>query len=273
MSDEHINNAGAANAGSPANNEGNQATQAAASAQAGNQGGKSEINLDDYISKKDYEELQKKLGENSAELGGLRNFFTEVHPLLEKLQDQPDVIQAIIDGKIDSSLAQAVLEGKVKIGDAKDVAEAHAQVKEDLGKDKYDKLGPDEIKKLVTDRLEESMKPVIDKLMKSEQHFNKALTDAEERREYTPDYQDFAADIDKWFDEHPNQFDIEVAYYAVKGKQTTAEARKKAEEVAAEEAKKLAANAGGGQSRGNASVNDPDLVDKLFGDIRNPNSI
>ncbi len=276
MSDES-NNAGAANAGSPA---GTNATTAPAN--GGNDGGKSAINLADYVSKTDYEELTHKLGENSEELGKLRKFFEDINPLMEKLQDQPEVIEAIVAGKLDSKLAQAVMDGKVKLDDATTVAQAHAQVKDDLGKDKYEKLPAEEITKLVKEKLEESLAPIIERFGKSEQNFNKALTESDERREFenkvnnfiknTDDFKDYAGEVDKWLDEHPDQYDIEVAYYAVKGKKTTTEAKKEAEIAAAEEAKKLAANAGGGNSQGGSVIKDPDFIDKLFGNVKNPNA-
>lgn len=273
MTEENIN-AGAANsAGSPANSS---------NSGAANSAGSPGVNLADYVSKVDYEALATKLGENSSELGGLRKFFEEIHPLMEKLQDQPEVIEAIVSGKLDSKLAQAVMDGKVDLKDATQVAEVHAQVKDELGKDKYNKLSGDDIEKLVMRKIESSLTPIIEKLGKSEQNLNKALTESDERREFenkvngfiknTNDFQDYAADVDKWFDEHPDQFDVEVAYYAVKGRKTTTEAMKQAEVTAAEEAKRLAANAGGGSSQGGAVINDPDFVDRLFGKVRNPNS-
>jgi hypothetical protein len=250
---------------------------------------KPEINLSDYVSKTEYELLEKKLGENSGELGDLRKskeeynqFLEEMKPLFDKLQDNPEVMDAILAGKIDSDLAQAVMEGKVKLEDATIVAQANTQVKEELGKKEYDKLSTDDITKLIEKKLSESLNPYLEKLNKSEKNLNKTLEKAEETRKFTnkidefiantPDYPDYAEEIGKWFDEHDNIYDIDVAYYAVKGKKTTADAKKEAEAKAAEEAKKIASNAGGGGSQGSSSISDPDYIDKIFGSYRNPNS-
>ena len=288
MSDDK-NTAGAVDTGSPADNalgeasvNANAGKTAPAGGESGADSAKSEINLEDYVSKLDYEELQKKLGTNSEELGSLRKFFEEINPLMTKLQDQPEVIEAIMAGKLDKDLAQKVLEGKVKLDDATDVVQAHAEVKEELGDKKYEKLSGDDIEKLIVKKLEDTIQPVIDRLGKSEKNFNKALTESEERRDFenkvntfiegTPDFKDYAADVDKWFEENPDQFNVEVAYYAVKGRKSTVEAAKEAEVAAAEAAKNVAANAGGGQSQGGTVVTDPDFVEKLFGKPQNPNA-
>ena len=49
----------------------------------------------------------------------------------------------------DVNLAKAVLEGKVKVEDATTVAQAHSEVKKDIGKEEYKSLSPQEIEKLV----------------------------------------------------------------------------------------------------------------------------
>jgi len=238
------------------------------------------VDSKDY--KNDYEELSRKFGEQSEEVGDLRNFVKVVTPLIEKLESQPEVIEAIMAGKIDKNLAQSVMEGKVKIEDATQVADAHAQVKKELGKEQYDKTSPAQIEELIMKKVEEKVGQVVDRLTKSEQNLNKALTESEERREFenktnnfiknTTDYQDYAVDIDKWFDEHPEQFDIEIAYHAVKGKKYTQQSIKEAEEKAAEEAKNFAANAGGGQSQGSSIVRDQNIIDSLISSHKNPNS-
>jgi len=291
MTDEKKDVGAADTAGSPADNA---MGDASANANTGKtveddksgdgktDGEKSEINLDDYVAKVDYEELEKKLGTNSEELGKLRKFVEEVYPLMTKLQDQPEVIEAIMAGKLDSKLAQEVMEGKIKLDDATEVAQANAEVKKDLGDKKYEKFSAEDIEKLIVKKLEDTINPVIEKLGKSEKNFNKALTESEERREFedkvngfiknTSDFQDHAADIDKWFEENPDQFDIEVAYYAVKGKKTVTEAKKEAEVAAAEEAKNVAANAGGGGSQGGDVSANPDVLNDLFGSGKNPNA-
>jgi len=241
----------------------------------------SKVNLEDYVSKEEYANLEKKLGDNSAELGSLRTFFETVKPLMEKLEEQPDLLDAIVEGKVTAELVQAVEEGKISLEGAKEVIQAHTEVKEELGKEKYEKLSPDAISKMIEQKLEENIKPLIERMGNSEKSFNKALKETKKSREFedrvndfvknTPDFQEYAEEISKWLDEHPKQFDVDVAYYAVKGQKTTAEAKKEADEKAAEEAKKIAANAGLGGDKGSSIKSDPELVDSLFADYKSPN--
>ena len=79
-----------------------------------------------------YKSLETKMGEMGQELGGYREFVQSITPLLEKLDASPQLVQAIIDGKIDSDLAQAVADGKVTIGDAAVVTEAAKEVEKVL---------------------------------------------------------------------------------------------------------------------------------------------
>ena len=94
------------------------------------------VNLDEYIPKTQYEEAEKKIGEQGKELGDYRGFFNEINPLLEKLQEQPELVQAILDDKLTSELAEAALAGKVKVEEATEVVGAHKDVKKDMGEKK-----------------------------------------------------------------------------------------------------------------------------------------
>lgn len=64
-----------------------------------------------------YAELEKKLSLQGKELNELKEFVRNISPLLDKLDTQPEVIQAIIDGKFETTFAKAALEGKLKIED------------------------------------------------------------------------------------------------------------------------------------------------------------
>lgn len=235
-------------------------------------------NLDDFVPKAQYKELETKLGQQGKELGDLRkyeSFFAEVSPLLEKLQDQPELVQAIMDGNIDSNLAQAAIDGKIKIEDAKIVTEAHEGVKEKLGAEAYAKASPQDIEKLVEAAIEK-------KLKETEKNLKAGISEIEEKREFenrvnefiknTPDFPEVADEVAKWFAEHPDQYDIEVAYSAVKGMIEINRAREEAQVKAAEAAKAMAANAGAGGSQGGSITEQKNLADQLIGGRINPNT-
>ena len=258
MSDEQKN--GSAEAGSP--EAGNAGPQTGQPDDTGKTGGPS-------ISKAQYEALEKRLGEQGQELGDYRSFVKNITPLLDKLDAQPEVIQAILDGKIDSELAKAAMEGKINVEDAQKVSDAHDKVKKDMGT-KYDSAAPADIEK----RIEAEF-------AKARSDFDKKLKESEERRAFqdsvssfigrTPDFPEYAEEVEKLVLENPKIDDIELAYNVVKGKKLQAEAAKKSASEAGEAAKNMAANAGGGSSQGGQFVSDQDTVDKLIAHRSNPN--
>ena len=79
-----------------------------------------EVNLDEYIPKTQYEEAEKKIEEQGKELGDYKEFFNDINPLLEKLQEQPELVQAILDDKLTPELVEAVLAGKIKVEQIKE---------------------------------------------------------------------------------------------------------------------------------------------------------
>ena len=236
---------------------------------------KPEVNLEDYVSKTQYEELESKLGEQGNELGSYREFYNQIAPVLDKLESQPDLVKAIMDDKIDSSLAKAALEGKIGIKEAQVVTQAHAEVKKDLGTKQYNAMTPEDIEDLIERKLQETIKPVSAAV-------DAKLEDAEKLRNYensinefinsTPDFPEFADRITKWFNTHPEQDDIRIAYDAVKGKAIQEWHTKDQAKSEAELKKEMALNAGGGSGMGSGTIDDGTLVDKLIGNISNPNS-
>lgn len=215
------------------------------------------------------ENLEKKLGEQGSELGEFRSFFNNISPVLEKLDASPELVQAIVDGKIDGDIAKAALENKLTIGEANLITEAHDKIKKDMGKD-YIQASPEEISKLIEKEVG-----------KATQAMNQKMQDAEELRSFestvndfinrTPDFSDYAQEIDKWMEKHDDISDISVAYYAVKGQMSEKEANKKAIQDAAEHAKSMALAAGGGSSRANYVPAGNSLVDDLIASRSNPN--
>lgn len=228
----------------------------------------SHVEGSDFVPKSQYEELQTLLGQQGAELGEYREFFNKVTPLLDKLEDKPDLIQAIIDDKIDENLIKSVAEGEVTLKTAKEVTKAHGEVKKDLGKKEYTGMSPEKVEELVAAKVKENTSELERKLSEKEE-----LKDFESRTnsfiDETPDFPDYADRISQWFEDHPEQDDIRVAYDAVKGK-TLAEQEGIA---AAEAAKSIASNAGGGDAPQSGTIQSEELVDSLISTKSNPNML
>lgn len=217
-----------------------------------------------------YEEAESLIGSQGKELGELRSFFKNIEPLLDKLDSQPDVIKAVLDGKINSDLAKAALEGKIKIEDAAIVSTAHEQVKKDMGDKKYDMATSEEIAKLVEERAAAIKDEITRSLDEKED-----LRSFEEKTAFfianTPDFEKYADQINDWLNEHTDQDNIEVAYYAVKGKMLEEAAKRGDMEAFAEMQKELASNASPGPSQGGSIVAGPDVADELIAARSNPN--
>lgn len=213
-----------------------------------------------------YKELESRLGTQGQELGEYREFFQNIAPLLDKLDQSPELVQAIIDGKVDKDIAQAVMEGRVDVRDAAAVVQANEEVKEKLGKEKYDLATPEAISKLVEEQVSKVRKEFEEKadLQSFQEYTSKFI-------ENTPDFQEYADKIDKWLDTHDVN-DIKVAYYAVKGEMSESQAQKAADLAAAESAKAVMANAGGGGQQSQFSADGTPLVDKFIAGRPNPNS-
>lgn len=213
-----------------------------------------------------YDELMSRFGTQGQELGEYRQFFQNIAPLLDKLDAAPELVQAIIDGKVDSDIAKAVVEGRVDVRDAAAVIAADAQVKEELGKKAYDLATPESISKLVEAQVGKFRKEFEEKadLQNFQDYTQKFI-------ENTPDFQEYADLVDKWLDTH-DVADIEVAYYAVKGQMSAGNAKKTADLIAAERAKDFMGNASGGTSGAQYTADGTPLVDKLISGQMNPNS-
>ena len=219
---------------------------------------------------KAYKELEQRLGLQGKELGEYRTFFEGVSPLLDTLDKSPQLVQAIIDGKIDESIATAVVEGKVTIGEAKAITQANAEVRQELGKKVYEKSSVDDISKMVEDRVAGIKKEMEGRITQVEEEriFEQTVNDFISR---TPDFADYAAQIDNWLDEHEDVTDIKVAYYAVKGELSENEAANRAAKDQAEYAKNQALNAGGGAGTAGYFPEGVDPADVLIAGRSNPN--
>lgn len=221
---------------------------------------------DAIVNSQAYKALEQRLGEQGRELGDYRQFFQNISPLLEKLDQAPELVQAIIDGKVDKSLAQAVIENRVDIKDAAIVQAAHEQVKQQLGSKGYNAASADEVNKLIETQVGKVRKEFEEKAeLQSFEDYTRTFI------QNTPDFQSYSGAIDQWLEDHDNITDIEVAYYAVKGKMSEAGAAKAAEVAAAERQKDFMANAQGGGSTSRYAADGTPLVDQLIASRSNAN--
>ena len=235
---------------------------------------KKEIDLDKYVEKDQYENLEKKLGDQSDEVKEYRDFIKDITPLMEKLDGKEEVVQAILDDKITPDLVKAVLDGKVSISDATNVADADKEVKKELGDKGYKELDPDKLKEIIADKVDkivEEKTVVLDNKISENDERRDFEDDVKDFVKNTLDFDEFSEGIAEFFKENPKQYDIRVAYDAVKGKSLAAQKTEDDEKLAAEKAKELAGNASGGSSQGVTIIHETDKVDELIANNVNPN--
>lgn len=236
----------------------------------GSTAGQANNSADQVDYKKLYEELEPKIGSQGRELGEYRSFFEGIAPLLDKLDKSPELVQAIIDGSVDENLAKAALKGEINIKTAEVITTAHTEVKKELGTKEYAKTSAEDIAKMVEDRVAEVKKELklnIDEVEEA-RSFEQSVNEFIDR---TADFADYAGDVERWLDRHPDVTDIEVAYYAVKGQLSTKEAAQRADADRAEYEKNLAANAGGGQGGVSGFPEGVNPIDVLVAGKSNPN--
>lgn len=216
----------------------------------------------DVVPKAVYDQLESKFGSQGMELGEYRSFFKNIEPLLDKLEKAPELVQAIIDGKITGDLAKAVYEGKVQVGDAQAVQQAAQAVQ---GNPENQGKTTPEIEALIEQKARELRKEFEEKteLQSFEQSTQKFI-------EGTPDFADYADKVSAWLDSH-DITDIRIAYYAVKGELSEAAAKRTAEAAAGEAARGIVANAGGGNSPAQYANDGTPLVDRLIASRPNAN--
>ena len=221
------------------------------------------------VNQEQLQNLEKVMGEQGRELGDFRQFFADIGPLLEKLDKNPELVTAIVEGKIDSELAKAVMEGKVTVGDAQVVSAANVEVKKEIGAKAYKNASPEDIERLIEEKVSAAQQKMEGSLksMEETRAFEAHVNDFISR---TPDFSEHAQAIDKWLDTH-DITDIEVAYYAVKGQLSEKDAKKLAQETEGEIAKNIALNAGGGTTRVSYSGEGANVVDSLIASRANPN--
>lgn len=189
--------------------------------------GESPINLDDYVPKSQYAALETKMGEMGSELGDARKFIGDLTPLLDSLDANPEVVEALREGKLDGELAKAIIEGRIGILEAKEVAKANEEIKNDMGADAHAQLNPEELAKQIMDKVQPLLAGVKEELKKD-------ISEVKEVQEFeknvaafiaaTPDFSEYADAITEYSSEHPEQENIEMVYHLIKGRALTAAA-------------------------------------------------
>lgn len=216
-----------------------------------------------------HKELESLVGRQGTELGEYRKFFSDIAPLLDKLDKSPEIVQAIIDGNITTDLAKAAMEGKISITDAQIVTKAQEEVKKDLGKEGFKGASPEEVSRLVEEKAKE-IKGEFQKELKERDDLSTFESNVNDFISRTSDFAKYASEIDSWLDSH-DVTDIAVAYYAVKGELSEKEAKKQAEIDKAEAEKTGALNMGGGSGVATRIRGDANIVDSLISSKSNPN--
>lgn len=224
-----------------------------------NNNAEGEINFEEA-----YRELESRAEEMGSQLGEYQQFFENITPLLEKLDESPELVQAIIDEKVDGQLAAAVLEGRVDIRDAAVVSQASQEVRKAVGAKKMEAMSEEDITRLVEDKANEIRRELEEKsdLQSFEERTQKFI-------DSTPDFIEYAPEIDEWLDTH-DVADIEVAYYAVKGQLTEKAAKEAAEEARVEANHAAVANASGGGVYTRDHPESAKLIDELVAGPSNP---
>lgn len=222
------------------------------------------------IDAEQHKNLEELAGRQGQELGEYRSFFEGVAPLLDKLDKSPELVEAILNDKIDAALIKAASEGKISLESAQTVTKAEKEVKQDLGKKAFEAATPEQIEALVEKKANEMFSSKVESRLKEFEETRAFEESVNAFISSTPDFEQHAEAIDKWLDKH-DVTDIKVAYYAVKGELSEAEAKKQAALDDAEAAKNIALNAGGGSSRATYNPGDASIVDQLIAGKANPN--
>lgn len=223
------------------------------------------------ITEKQYKELEKKLGSQGEELGKYRKLVEDVKPLLDRLDNDPELAKAIMENKIDSSLIQDVVEGKTDQKDAEAVSQANKKVKEEVGEKKYQEMSQKEMEEMMDKKLEEHKQEISKNLEQrdSMEEYEKSISDFIQN---TPDFAEYAGEVEKILDE-TGITDIKVAYDAVKGKHLQKEQQDSDDDKSKEVAKEVASNASGGSSQATGEMKKNDEIDEYLGKVKNPNRL
>lgn len=222
-----------------------------------------------FVSEEQYKGLERKLGEMGNKLGEFNQWLEGAKPVLDVLDANPELVQAIVDGKVTSEMAKAALEGRLTVAEARAIDKATEDVKKDVGKTAFSSLTPEQVERLVEEKLATVKTAVEDRFTEAEKmrEFEKGT---EEFIASKPDFAKYAKQISEWLDKH-DVADVSVAYYAVKGATLDAMSAEEARKAEAEASKAAAMNAMGLGSPRAGAISDPDIIDQFIMPSRSAN--
>lgn len=220
---------------------------------------------------KAYENLQALYGKQTNELGEARDFITKVTPVLEKLdQEDPILIQAILDGTINADLAKAVKDGTLTKVEAAAVTKATEEVNKKIEKsdktfsdEEIEKLVADKAAKLIEDKNSE-INTRLDKLSEitSKQQAQEMLNNFVEAH---PDFDAYAEEIDVLMKKRSDKDemsldDLSLIYDAAKGAHIAKLMKENNQEELAEIAKLLAGAGASSENNGGVLDEEDDIL-------------
>lgn len=199
---------------------------------------------------KNYNDLETKLSDQGAELGEYRKFVNEAYPILEKLGDSPELLNAIREGKIDDAVVQQLLSGNITPKEGEQIVTA--ATKEANKEGKSENMTQDQIDALISSKVNEVIKQMDSRVseLRNEQEFKAQIDEFVEKNS---DIKDHIDAIQEWLEENDST-DLVTAYYVVKGKMSESDARKQADLDRGEIAKNIAMNASGGHGSSGGTV-------------------
>lgn len=230
---------------------------------------------DGYIpeeeAQKKIEELQEEMTQQGEKLGKYQEIFQDVQPLLNKLDGQPELVDAILNGDIDADIAQKVADGEITPEQAQ-AEQDHKDANQSNEGDNTQELSIDKLEQMVEEKTG-AVKEEVEKKLQEQKRKRQFEKEIEQFMESTPDFDKYADDIAAFLNEHEEIENIEVAYNAVKGQRLEQEQKEQSEQDKKQEAKRRAMNAAGGRSQGGQPIQDSDALDDLIAPSSNPNSL
>jgi len=289
---------GSEQSGSPTSNI---VIPASATGNDGQRGGSDASDANKAISDKVLADLQVKIGQQGKELGDAKkerdelaakvgeweSWLTDNQELLSAVDSNIPLRQAILANKLTPELIQAVLNDEITVKEAtEEAAEAKEEVKDDLG-DSFAEKSPEEIQKLIDKKVKENVKSEVEGAIssfrkESSQKERERIREEEDRKfdesqakfiAETKDFDAYRSKVRDYIEENPGVADISVAYWAIKGLESSGLKKKSDEAENAEAKKDFAANTGIGGGVNAGGIKQSDKYGDLIQRHRDPNQL
>ena len=177
---------------------------------------------------------------SQEEIQQLKSFHEDMAPIGQHLSEQPKVLKAILDGKINDEWFDNAMSSLTV------PKEASPAPKEEGSKPQESK----EPSTFINDAIAREIAPLRENLEEM-----KVRVEMEDMLKLNPDLNDYVEDIAKWYDDHPDleRTPMETVYRAVKQAKTEDVMKKEEEARKAKEAEDAAKNASGGDGSSSGS--------------------